>query len=95
MNNNYYVYIITNYTNTVIYTGITNELKRRIYEHKKGINVSSFSKKYKLYKLVWYELFSNPNDAIAFEKKIKGWKRDKKIALIKSKNLYFQDLSLE
>lgn len=92
MNKNYYVYIITNYTNTVIYTGITNNLERRIYEHKNGINVSSFSKKYKLYKLVWYELFPNPNDAIAFEKKIKGWKRVKKIESIKLKNPLFKDL---
>ncbi len=95
MDNDYFVYIITNYTNTVFYIGITNDLKRRIYEHKKGINISSFSKKYKLYKLVYYEIFSTPDDAIAYEKRLKGWKRNKKIELIKSKNLPFRDLVLE
>lgn len=95
MDKNYFVYIITNYKNTVFYIGITNDLKRRIYEHKKGINVSSFSKKYRLFKLIWYEIFSNPNDAIVTEKKIKGWKRNRKVELIKAKNPFLKDLLLE
>lgn len=95
MAKNYFVYMLTNHTNTVLYIGITSDLKRRIYEHKEGINISSFSKKYKLYKLIWYEVYSNPEEAILIEKKIKGWKRNKKIELIKSKNPNLKDLLLE
>lgn len=72
MDNSWYVYIITNYTNAVFYTGITNNLIKRIYEHKHKLVVNSFSNKYRLYKLVWFEKFSNPKEAIAIEKKIKG-----------------------
>lgn len=92
MNKNYFVYIITNYQNTVLYTGITNNLKKRIEEHKKGISKNSFSNKYRLYKLVWFEEFKTPNEAILIEKRIKGWTRNKKIDLIKRKNPNFQDL---
>ena len=92
MPKNWFVYIITNYKNTVLYTGITNNLQRRIWEHKTGLIKSSFSKKYHLYKLVWFEEFNTPREAIEAEKKIKGWKREKKIKLIKGKNPNFQDL---
>lgn len=92
MNKNYFVYIITNYQNTVLYTGITNNLKKRIEEHKKEISKNSFSNKYRLYKLVWFEEFKIPNEAILIEKRIKGWTRKKKIDLIKRKNPNFQDL---
>ncbi len=92
MNKNYFVYIITNYQNTVLYTGITNNLKKRIEEHKKEISKNSFSNKYRLYKLVWFEEFKIPNEAILIEKRIKGWTRNKKIDLIKRKNPNFQDL---
>jgi len=92
MNKDWFVYIITNYRNTVLYIGITNNLKRRIWEHKSGLIKSSFSKKYKLYKLVWFKTFNNPSQAIEFEKKIKKWRREKKINLIKEKNSNFQDL---
>ncbi len=88
---NYYTYIATNYTNSVLYTGITNNLHRRIYEHKESL-VEGFTKKYKLNKLVFCEVFNNPEDAIRAEKKIKGWTRKKKVDLIKSKNPEFRDL---
>lgn len=92
MPKSWFVYIITNYKNTVLYIGITNDLKRRIWEHKTGIVKSSFSKKYRLYKLIWFEEFNTPIEAIEAEKKIKGWRREKKIILIKAKNPNFQDL---
>ncbi|MDD2753675.1 MAG: GIY-YIG nuclease family protein [Candidatus Portnoybacteria bacterium] len=88
---NYYIYIATNYTNSVLYTGITNNLYRRMYEHKNGLT-PGFTKKYKVNKLVFYEVFNNPEDAICAEKKIKGWIRNKKIELIKIKNPEFKDL---
>ena len=92
MSNNYYVYIITNYENTVLYTGITNDLQKRVKEHKKNVSNNAFSNKYCLYKLVWFEEFNSPNEAILIEKRIKGWIRKKKIDLIKNKNPSFKDL---
>ena len=88
----YYVYIITNSNNTVLYTGITNDLVRRIYEHKNGF-VDGFSKKYNLCKLVYYEEYENPYTAISREKQIKGWIRKKKENLITIKNPNWIDLS--
>lgn len=64
MGENWTVYIITNYTNRVLYTGITNDLGRRIHEHKTGLAQSSFSRKYRLYKLIWYQEFDTPDEAI-------------------------------
>lgn len=87
----YYVYIATNFKDSVLYTGVTNDLNRRMYEHKNG-SVEGFTKKYKINKLVFYEIFNNPEDAIRAEKKIKGWIRKKKEDLIKSKNPEFKDL---
>lgn len=92
MPKSWFVYIITNYQSTVLYTGITNNLQRRIWEHKTGLIKSSFCNKYHLYKLIWFEEFNTPYEAIESEKKIKGWKRDKKIKLIKIKNPRFKDL---
>lgn len=89
----YFVYILTNKGDKVLYTGITNNLLRRIYEHKHKL-IDGFTKKYRLTKLVYFEGFSNVNDALANEKKIKGWLRVKKINLIKSKNPAWKDLSL-
>ncbi|MBI4225850.1 GIY-YIG nuclease family protein [Candidatus Roizmanbacteria bacterium] len=91
MNKQWFVYIMTNYRNTVLYTGITNNLKLRILQHKKSIN-DSFSSRYRLYKLIWFEKFGSPDEAIKIEKKIKVWRREKKINLIKSKNPKFKDL---
>ena len=90
----YYVYILTNKTNKVLYTGVTNNLLRRIFDHKQGL-IDGFTKKYKVKKLVFSEAFTNPNNAIAAEKTIKGWVRKKKIALIESQNPSWRDLSLE
>jgi len=93
LNRRFWVYIITNYTNTVLYTGMTNNLQRRLSEHKAGINPKSFSKQYRLYKLIWFQEFSSRLEAARVEKKIKGWIRAKKIALIKESNPGFRDMS--
>ena len=92
MSERWFVYIITNYTNAVLYIGITNNIKRRIYEHRQGLLKGSFSHKYHLYKLIWLEEFNTPSEAIEAEKKIKGWRREKKIKLICAKNPRFKDL---
>jgi putative endonuclease len=84
---NFYTYILTNSSKNVVYTGVTNYLERRLYEHYFGINqTESFTSKYKCYYLVWFERYQYVNDAIAREKEIKGWKRDKKNALIEIEN---------
>ena len=83
---------MTNKSNT-LYTGISNNLDRRILEHEFKIHNKSFAAKYNINRLIFYEEFSNPEDAIAAEKKIKGWTRKKKIALIKTINPEFKDLS--
>jgi putative endonuclease len=88
----YYVYIMTNRHNTVLYVGVTNNLKRRIHQHKtKGI--SSFTKKYNVDKLVYYETCEDVKAAIAREKQLKGGSRKKKIDLIENCNPEWQDLS--
>ena len=88
----YYVYIMTNHTGTVLYTGVTNDLARRLHEHKTGTSDISFAKRYKLYKLIWFEAFDSITDAIENEKRIKGWKRERKIGLIKKSNPKMLDL---
>ena len=87
----YWVYMMTNRNKTVIYTGVTNDLKRRIQEHKDNKGCS-FTKKYNITMLVYYESFSRIIDAIAAEKKIKSGSRAKKNALIESINPYWKDL---
>lgn len=82
---NYHVYIITNKYNTVLYTGVTNNLVHRIYEHKEKL-VRGFSQRYSLNKLVYYEVFSDPQSAITREKQIKAGTRKRKIELIESLN---------
>ena len=91
MNGIYYVYIMTNIHNTVFYTGITNDLLRRTDEHISP-DEKGFTQRYHVAKVVWYEMFPDPATAIAAEKKIKGWTRKKKIALVKNSNPVFADL---
>ena len=87
----YYVYIMTNRSGT-LYTGMTSNLKRRVYEHKEKL-ISGFTKRYNIDRLVWYDATTDVQAAIAYEKKIKGWLRKKKIALIESKNPGWKDLA--
>ena len=91
MSENYYVYIMTNKYNTVLYTGVTNDLVRRVYEHKNKL-VEGFTAKYNLTKLVYYEIYNDVKEAINREKQIKGWKREKKEDLIKEFNPMWKDL---
>ena len=88
---NYFVYIMTNKSNSVLYTGVTNNLLRRVYEHKNQL-VEGFTKKYNVHKLVYYEVTNDIRSAIEREKQIKGWLREKKIELIKTVNVKFSDL---
>ena len=90
----YYVYILTNIYNTVVYTGVTNNLERRLYEHRSHL-VDGFTKRYNLNKLVYFETTSDVDSAIEREKQIKGWKRDRKNALIESVNPQWNDLSAD
>jgi len=92
MEKQYYVYIITNKSFT-LYVGITNDLSRRIFEHKNKL-VKGFTSKYNIDKLIYYETFNNSIDAINAEKRIKGWSRKKKTNLIKSKNTNFEELNI-
>jgi putative endonuclease len=87
----YYVYIMTNQHNPVLYTGVTNDLMRRIFEHKEKL-IDGFTKRYNLAKLVYYEVLSNAEAAIKREKQIKGGSRKKKVDLIKSMNPEWKDL---
>ena len=88
----YYVYILTNCTDKVMYIGMTNNLKRRVYEHKNML-LEGFTKKYKVHKLVYYEDFKDPTAAIKREKQLKKWSRSKKDALVKESNPMLQDLT--
>ena len=85
---------MTNYTNTVLYTGVTNDLVRRVYEHKNKL-MEGFTKKYNLVKLVYYEAGNDIESAIVREKQIKGGSREKKIRLIESMNPEWKDLYCE
>ena len=89
--NHYYVYIMSNQSRT-LYTGMTNDLQRRVADHK-GKRLKGFTAKYNCGWLVFFEEFTNVNDAIAAEKRIKGWTRAKKLALIEIKNPRYEDLS--
>jgi putative endonuclease len=93
MSKEYYVYIMTNKSRT-LYTGVTNDLMRRVYEHKNKL-VKGFTSKYNIQFLVYYESSSSIYSAIEREKQIKGWLRKKKIALIDSMNPEWKDLSEE
>ena len=92
MKNQYYVYIMTNKNKTVLYTGVTNDLNRRVCEHKEKL-IKGFSKSYNIDRLVYFEQFYNIDEAITREKRIKGGSRRKKIDLIESMNKDWEDLS--
>jgi len=87
----YYVYIMTTVRNTALYTGVTNDLVRRVYEHKNDM-VEGFTKRYRMHKLVYYEAGGDVLAVLAREKQIKSWVRQKKLALITSFNPDWRDL---
>ena len=87
----YYVYIMTNKLNTVLYIGVTNDIVRRVYEHKNKF-VDGFTTRYNVNKLVYFEIFSDPENAINREKQLKKYKRDKKIKIIIDSNPNYEDL---
>lgn len=87
-----YVYILASKKNGTIYTGVTNNIERRVYEHKQKL-IDGFTAKYDVDKLVYVEAFQDAQAAIQREKQIKGWKREKKITLIESINPEWNDLS--
>ena len=91
MDRQYCVYILTNRRHTVLYTGVTNDLHRRVYEHKSK-RVEGFTKRYNVDKLVFYEVFEQPEYAIRREKQIKGGSRAKKTALVNGMNPQWRDL---
>ncbi len=90
--NTYYVYMMTNEYNNVLYIGVTNDLSRRVYEHKSGL-IDGFTKQYNVHKLVWFEDCHDVKMAIAREKQLKGWIRSKKEELIQKMNPEWKDLS--
>ena len=91
MKRQYFVYIMMNPQNTVLYTGVTGDLKRRVWEHKTKM-IPGFTAKYNVVKLVYFEVFDDPREAILREKKIKGGSRTKKIPLINTFNHRWKDL---
>ncbi|HWB61156.1 MAG TPA: GIY-YIG nuclease family protein [Chthoniobacteraceae bacterium] len=88
----YYVYIMTNKTRTTIYIGVTGDLATRVDQHQRAES-KGFTKAYRLNRLVYYETFNDVHDAIAREKQLKGWRREKKNALIATQNPLWADLS--
>lgn len=92
MNKKGYVYILAN-NNLTLYIGVTNNLVKRIFEHKQG-QVAGFTKRYKLHKLIYFEEFPSIEEAIAREKQLKNWKRQWKLDLVKKFNPGFKDLYL-
>ena len=91
---NYYIYILSNQRHTVLYIGITNDLKRRIEEHKQKLG-SKFTKKYNIDKLLYYEIYTDPENAIKREKQLKNYSRKRKDALISEFNKKYIDLYAE
>ena len=89
---NYYVYILTNKNKNVLYTGVTNDLIRRVYEHKQHFDKNSFTSKYNVTNLVYFEETTDVKAAIEREKQIKSWSRMKKFFLIKEKNPALNDI---
>ena len=89
----YYVYILTNEYNNVMYIGVTNNLVRRVYEHKTGI-IEGFTKKYRVHKLVYYETSHDVKAALQREKQLKGWTRERKNALVESVNPEWKEIQI-
>ena len=89
---NYYVYILTNFNNKVMYIGVTNNLEGRLYEHKNGI-FDGFTNKYNVKKLVYFVETNNIIEAIQREKEIKKWRREKKNLLVEMQNKEWKDIS--
>ncbi len=90
----YFVYIVTNYTGTVLYIGITSDLEGRLWEHANGESGSKFTRKYHVHRLLFYEHFGDVHAALAREKQLKGWTRAKKEALIRAINPNYADLGV-
>ncbi len=90
----YFVYILTNWDDSVLYIGVTSNLPRRLYEHRNGL-VDGFTKKYNVNKLVYYEHTSDVYSAISREKQLKKWRRSKKNELVNNMNPQWRDLSLD
>ena len=90
-----YVYILANDTNVCLYTGVTNDLVRRLYEHKNNLDPKSFTAQYHIHKLVYFEEALDSYTAITREKQIKGWNRKRKNKLIENMNPQWRDLSEE
>ena len=95
MKRNAYVYFMTNTNNHILYVGVTNNLERRVWEHKNNINHNSFTAKYKCHKLVYFECLKDIATAIVREKQLKNWKREWKNSLIEKQNPEWLDLSVE
>lgn len=89
----YYVYIMTNYSKTVLYTGVTNDIERRVFEHKQKVDPKGFTTKYKVDQLMWFETHNDVDIAIQREKLIKKWRRQWKFELIEKENPEWIDLS--
>ena len=89
----YFVYILKNWDDSVIYIGVTSNLEKRLYEHRNDL-ADGFTKKYNVHKLVYFEESTDVNSAIAREKQLKGWTRKKKNQLIQKANPEWKDLSL-
>ena len=89
----YFVYILASRSG-VLYIGVTNDLEHRVAQHKSKL-IPGFTARYNCNRLVWYDTFTDVNDAIAAEKRIKGWRREKKVSLIAEKNPAWRDMSLD
>ena len=90
-----FVYILSNETNVCLYTGVTNDLVRRLYEHRTELDPKSFTARHHIHKLVYFEETADPSVAIEREKQIKSWSRKKKNRLIEQRNPQWADLSAD
>ena len=88
----YYVYILASATNVTLYVGVTNDLVRRVYEHRNHLEPGSFTSKYSVHKLVYFEETSDVKAALEREKQLKGWRRSKKNALVETVNPQWRDI---